>query len=83
MAPIIAIILGKLLDYVAAHSDEIVDAIKNKFHIAKTDPEVQAAVQEFGYEPNEKSLDNLHGVLKAKGEDSEQLATLLINQATV
>lgn len=82
MAPIITLIIGKLLDYLADNADEIIQKIKDQFLSAK-DPEVAAAIQEFGYEPNEESLTKLNDCLAAKGEDVGQLAKILINSATV
>lgn len=83
MAPIFILILGKILDFFAAHADEMVAAIKEKFLSANTDPEVIAAVQNLGFDPNETNLDKLHGLLKAKGEDADQLASLLVSKTVV
>lgn len=83
MAPIVVLILGKILDYLADHADEIVQAIKDQFLIAETDPDVRAAVQELGYAPNEENLTKLHDVLKEKGEDTEKLAKILVNKTIV
>lgn len=80
MAPIVALILGKILDYLADHADEIIDAIKNQFLSAKNDPEVRAAVQELGYAPTEENLTKLNDLLEAKGEDTGKLASILVTK---
>lgn len=83
VAPIVVLILGKVLDYIAENADEIVDAIKDEFLTAKTDTEVQAAIQEFGYAPDEESLGKLHDLLEKKGEDVEKLASILVTKTIV
>lgn len=83
MAPIVTLILGKILDYLADHADEIIAKIKEQFLSAREDPEVVAAVQELGYDPSEENLTKLTETLKAKGEDTEQLAKILVNETTI
>jgi len=83
MAPIVTLILSKILDYLADHADEIIQKIKDQFLSAREDPEVVAALQEFGYAPNEETLNKLHDTLEAKGEDPKQLAKILVNETTV
>lgn len=83
MAPIVTLILGKILDYLADHADEIIQKIKDQFLSAREDPEVVAAVQELGYDPSEENLTKLTDALAAKGEDTDKLAKILVNETTV
>lgn len=83
MSPILTLIISKILDYIADNADEIIQKIKDQFLSAREDPEVVAALQDFGYEPTEEKLAALNGLLETKGEDSQQLAKILINSATV
>ena len=80
---ITAIILQKLLEYLVDNADEILEKIKGSFVTARMDTEVIDAVNDFGYQPTEESLTKLHEVLEAKGEDTQQLAKILINNAHV
>lgn len=82
MSPIVALIISKVLDYLSAHADEIIEAIKDKFLSAK-EPDVQAALQNLGYEPNEANLIHLSNLLEAKGEDPAHLAAILVNKTLV
>lgn len=83
MTPIVVLILGKILDYLAEHADEIIQAIKDQFSIVETDPEVRAAVQELGYAPTEENLTKVHNLLEKKGEDVGELAKILVNRTVV
>lgn len=83
MAPIVTLILSKILDYLADHADEIIQKIKDQFLSAREDPEVIAAVQELGFDPSQENLTKLHDTLAAKGEDTEKLAKILVNETTV
>ena len=83
MSPLLAMILGKVLDYLADHSDEIIDAIKEQFSDVKNDPEIKVALQDLGYEPNEDKLNRLNELLEAKGQDTQQLASLLVTRTIV
>lgn len=83
MSPLLALILGKVLDYVADHADEIIEAIKNQFSEVKDDPEIKVALQDLGYEPNEEKLNKLNDLLEAKGQDTKQLASILVTKTIV
>lgn len=81
MSPMIALLLGKILEYLADHVDDVVDLIKKEFLSAQSDPVVKTAVQEFAYNPDEDTLKNLHDVLVEKGEDPDKLAKIIVNSA--
>ena len=83
MTPIVALIIRKILDYLADHADEIIEAIKEQFLSAKEDPGVKAAIQEFGYAPTEDNLTKLSECLEAKGEDTAKLASILVTKTIV
>lgn len=83
MAPILTLIIGKILDYIADNADEIIQKIKDQFLSAREDPEVVAALQNFGYDPNQETLNSLTTILENKKEDVGQLAKILVNSATV
>jgi len=83
MAPIVTLILSKILDYLADHADEIIQKIKEQFLSTREDPEVVAAVQELGYSPTQENLTKLNDCLAAKGEDVGQLAKILVNETTI
>ena len=81
MAPIVALILGKILDYLADHADEVIRAIKEQF--LNADEEVHVAINTLGADPSPDNLSKLQEVLEAKGEDVSKLASVLVNQTTV
>lgn len=83
MAPIVILILGKILDYLSEHADEIIEAIKEQFLSAQNDPEVKIALQELGYAPTEENLKKLSEILEAKGEDTGKLASILVTKTVV
>lgn len=83
MAPLLAVILGKLLDYVAEHADDIVEAIKKQFEIKDSDTSMLNALKELGYAPTEENLNKVHDLLVASGKDGSKLADVLINETTV
>lgn len=83
MAPIVTLILAKVLDYLADHADEIIQAIKERFLIANTDPHIQSALQELGYNPTAENLDKVHDLLKSKGQDVGDLAKILVNKTVI
>ena len=80
MAPIVILMLARILSYITENAEEVAAAIKERFPIANTDPEVSNLIQELGYEPTEDKLNSLHDVLKAKGENPAELAALLVNK---
>lgn len=80
---IVNLIIGKILDYLADNADEIVTAIKEKFHIVETDPELRGAVQELGFSPTEENLHSVAKLLEEKGEDPAKLAALLVTKTVV
>lgn len=82
MSPLLKIVIDKLLDYVAGHSDEIVAQIKKEFLSAETNPQVKEAVVRLANEPTQESLNDLHTALQANGEDPEKLGTILLNNAS-
>ena len=81
MAPIVALILGKILDYLADHADEVIRVIKEQF--LNADEEVHVAINTLGADPSADNLNKLQEVLEAKGEDVSKLASVLVNQTTV
>lgn len=81
MAPIVALILGKILDYLADHADEVIRVIKEQF--LNADEEVHVAINTLGADPSPDNLNKLQEVLEAKGEDVSKLASVLVNQTTV
>ena len=83
MAPIVTLLLAKVLDYLAEHSGEIIKAIKERFVIANTDPHIKTALQELGYNPNAENLDKVHDLLLAHNEDVGDLAKILINKTNI
>lgn len=83
MAPIFALLLGKVLEYLADNAEEIVEKIQEQFSSVKDDPEVKTSLQEFGFDPTEETLANLHDVLESKGEDPQKLASVILNNANV
>lgn len=80
---ILSLILSKILDYVAEHVDDIIDAIKEQFDLVDKDPEVKQAVQELGYSPCHENLEKLSNLLKDKGEDPAKLAAILVGKTQV
>lgn len=80
MAPIFSLILGKILDYLADHSDEIIDLIRKQFDSNKT--RIHNAIEQLSLAPTEENLNKLHDVLEEEGEDTGQLAKILVNSAT-
>lgn len=83
MAPIVALILGKILDYLGDHVDEVINAIKEQFLSVSKDPNLMNAVQELGYSPTEENLNKVHDILKVNGEDTDKLAKILVNATEV
>jgi len=83
MAPIFALLLGKVLEYLADNAEEIVEKIREQFSGVKDDPEVKTSLQEFGFDPTEETLTNLNDVLESKGEDTQKLARVILNNANV
>lgn len=81
MAPIVALIVGKILDYLADHASELIQMIKDLFPDLSGDNEIQAAIQELGYAPTEENLVKLSAALEAKGQDTSRLASLLVNES--
>ena len=83
MAPIVALLLGKVLEYLADNAEEIVEKIREQFSGVKDDPEVVASLQKFGFDPTEETLTSLNDVLESKGEDTQKLASVILNNANV
>ncbi len=83
MPPIVMLLLGKLLDYLADHSDEIIEAIREQFFSARHDPKVMAAVDNLSNNPSKESLEEVHEAMKEYGEDTDKLAKIIINKANV
>lgn len=83
MHPFLILIVGKLLDFLSEHSDDIVKLIRDQFDSATNDTEVKKALNEFENDPTEESFVALHDKLEAKGEDTQKLAKMVINEATV
>lgn len=84
MAPIVTLILSKVLDYLAAHADEIVAALKAEFLSGENpDADINAAVQELGYEPTAERLEKLHEILVDKKQDPDRLASILVTKTVV
>lgn len=83
MNPFLALIIGKVLDYLAEHVDELIEAVKEKFLVAKTDPAVCGALCDLKIDPSEENLVKLSAALEAKGEDPAQLAGLLVSKTVV
>lgn len=83
MNPFLALIVAKVLDYLADHVDEIIDAVKERFLSVKDDPEVCGALCDLKAEPSEENLLKLSNALEAKGQDSNELASLLVSKTVV
>lgn len=81
MAPILALVIGKVLDYLADHSDELVEAIRKQFLSVETNPKIKNALLNLGAEPTEQNLTLFHDVLKEENEDVDKLAAILVNKA--
>lgn len=81
--PFLVIIINFILNYVADNADEIIDSIRKQFPLADSDPELRNAIQEFGYDPTELTLDNLNKVLLAKKQSTDALARVLLNKTTI
>lgn len=83
MSPIVALILGKLLEYLSANVDEIIAQIKEAFDGLKDDVTVQHAINDLGYDPSAENLTRLHDLVVSKGEDPQKLAKIIVNSAQV
>lgn len=82
MAPIVALIVSKILDYLAGHSGEIVAAIRKEFDSAESNPLVKKAVTTFESVPSPENLTLIHDALEANGDDKEKLAAIIVNNAS-
>lgn len=82
MNPFLTLILSNLIDYIAKNAESFILQLKDKF-LKTEDPEIQAAINDVGFEPNENNLNKLHDVLLAKGHKPDELAKVLINNAQV
>lgn len=83
MSPIVGLILSKILDYLADHADEIVQAIKDNFPGAEQDPEMKNAILDLGYAPTEEALTKLHNIMIKKNHDIDKLAGILVSKTVV
>lgn len=83
MAPIFALIIGKILDFIADNVGDVIREVKKEYVSCENDAEVQSAINEFGYEPNAETLTKLNDLLVSKGEDPAKLAKVLVNTAQV
>lgn len=82
MSPFVQLILVKLIDFIAKNAEKYILELKDKF-LKGEDPELSAAINEVGFEPNEENLNKLNAILVAKGYGSDELAKTLINSAQV
>ncbi len=80
LIPFLEVMLGKILMYLADHTDEILDAIRAMFSTSKTDAAVGNAIKELGYDPTAENLEKLRKMLDSKGEDTDKLASLLVSK---
>jgi hypothetical protein len=80
---LVQLLLNFLLSYLAENADAIIDKIKSEYLGLKDDAEVQGAIQEIGYNPTEESLNKLHDLVQARGEDPAKIAKVLLNETTV
>ena len=78
LVPFVEVVLGKILAYIADHTDEILDAIRGLFGSVKTDTKVEHALKELGYDPTAENLNKLRDLLHKNGEDTDKLASLLV-----
>lgn len=83
MAPIFSVILGTILEFLADNAADVIRAIKKEYFDYDNDAEVQVAINEFGYEPNEANLTKLNDLLVSKGAAPEKLAKVIVNTAQV
>jgi uncharacterized protein YqeY len=82
MSPFIAMLLGKILDYLADHADELVAAIKEHFPTAHEDEDVRNALCDLADEPTKENLETLGEKMAAAGEDTDKLAALIVDKST-
>jgi len=84
MAPWLVFVVGKLLDVIADHADEIVAAIKALFPDLSEDHEVRSAINELGYEPCEKNFERVCDLVDskvAKGASGKLVDMLMVKRA--
>lgn len=81
MAPILSLILTKVLDYLASHTEDIIELIQEHFDC--NEEKVEQAIDELRNTPTAESLTKLNDALEEDGQDTEQLAKILVNTATV
>ena len=79
----VTLILRYVLEYLADNSETIINLLKDEFLSLKDDDEVQNAIQELGYAPTEASLEKLHELVKARNEDPNKIAKVLLNQTEI
>lgn len=77
----LAVILSKIFDYLADHTGEVIDLIKEAFDCSSE--KVESAIEELKKIPTAESLVQLQEALEEDGQDTEQLAKILVNTATV
>ena len=80
LAPIVTLIISRIIDYIANNPDEIISAVKEQFPSLADNSGFQVALQELGYDPTEDKLNVLHDMLDAKGENPAFLAQVLVNK---
>ena len=79
-----ALIVAKVVEFVAENADDVLLAIKEKFSKVLSDNiEVSNAAHDLAYEPSEEKLQKFSELLEQKGEDPEKLASLLVTKTIV